>query len=60
MTITLEGLKDYITHNVDEVDVLEHLNLTAEDLVEAFTDKIEDKFDKLVHDLELEGEENIE
>lgn len=60
MTITLEELKDYITHNVDEVDVLEHLNLTAEDLVEAFTDKIEDKFDKLVHDLELEGEENIE
>jgi len=56
MTITLEELKEFISHNVDEVDVLEHLNLTSEDLVKAFHDVIEDKFEKLITDLELEQE----
>lgn len=54
MTITIEELKEYISHNVDEVDVLELLNLTAEDLVEAFHERIEEKCDKLIIDLELE------
>lgn len=54
MTMTIEELKSYISHNVDEVDVLELLNLTAEDLVEAFHERIEEKCDKLIIDLELE------
>lgn len=53
MTMTIEELKSYISHNVDEVDVLELLNLTAEDLVEAFHERIEEKCDKLIIDLEL-------
>lgn len=53
MSRTIEELKEYISHNVDEVNLLELLNLTSEDLVEAFHDKIEERFDKLIYDLEL-------
>lgn len=57
MTMTLEELKDYIAHNVDEVDVLELLNISAEDLVDAFEDKVDEHFDKLIIDLELEQDD---
>lgn len=56
MVKTLEELKSYIARNVDEVDLLELLNLSAEDLVEAFSDLIAENFDKLIIDLELEQE----
>lgn len=38
-----------------EIDVLEVLGITTEELVDRFLDKIEEKFDELVE--ELEGEE---
>lgn len=60
MTMTIEELKDYISHNVDEVDVLELLNISSEDLVEAFHEVVEDKFDKLIADLELEQDDDYE
>lgn len=53
MTMTIIELEEYIKRNVDEVDLLELLNITAEDLVEAFHDQIEDEFDYLVKELEL-------
>lgn len=59
MSITIEELKDYIKHNVDEVDLLELLNITAEDIVEVFHDKIEEESDYLIKELEL-GEEEFE
>jgi hypothetical protein len=60
MTMTIEELKEYISHNVDEVDVLELLNISSEDLVEAFHEVVEDKFDKLIADLELEQDDDYE
>lgn len=57
MTYTLEELKEYISGNVAEVDLLELLNLTSEDLVEAFHDTIENKYDYLIQQLELTKEE---
>lgn len=55
--MTLEELKSYIAKNVNEVDLLELLNISAEELVEAFSDEIEENFDKLINDLELDNNE---
>jgi hypothetical protein len=61
MAITLEELKEYIKSNVNEVDILEHLNIDSEELVETFSDKIEDKMVKLIRELELteDDEDNM-
>lgn len=55
--MTLRELQEYIAKNVNEVDLLELLDISSEELVEVFSDKIEDKFDKLIIDLELENDE---
>jgi hypothetical protein len=60
MTMTVEELKYYLAHNIDEVDILEYLQINAEDLVEAFHDKVEDSYDKLIQELELEEEDEFE
>jgi hypothetical protein len=51
--ITLTELEEKIIEQVSEVDLIDLLGLTTEDLVYAFQDKIEDRFDKLVSELEL-------
>lgn len=45
--LTLSELKEKIALRTDEVTILELLNINAEDLVEAFQDRIEDKFEEL-------------
>lgn len=52
--ITLQELKEILLERYDPLDVLEMLELTTEDLVNAFTDRIEDLFPKLQEDI---GEE---
>ena len=42
LTEVVERLKE-----IDEIDLLEALNITSEDLVDRFSDVIEDKIDKL-------------
>ena len=42
----------------DEISVLEVLEITAEELVDRFHDKIEDKFDYLAEDLGDEEDES--
>jgi hypothetical protein len=42
LTEVVERLKE-----LDEIDLLEALNITSEDLVDRFSDVIEDKIDKL-------------
>lgn len=51
--LTLPELKEKIVQQVDEVDIIDLLGLTTEDIVNAFEDKIEDKWDKIVEELEL-------
>jgi hypothetical protein len=51
--ITLTELQEKIIEQVSEVDLIDLLGLTTEDLVYAFQDKIEDRYDKLVSELEL-------
>jgi uncharacterized protein YutD len=43
--ITLAELKTYLIENLDEVEVIELLQLNSEQLVEAYSEIIEDKFD---------------
>ena len=50
--LTLQELKDKMTENLSEIDVMELLELTTEDLVERFSDKIEDKYEQILNQLE--------
>lgn len=50
--LTLQELKDKMSENLSEIDVMELLELTTEDLVERFSDKIEDKYEQIVNQLE--------
>lgn len=54
MSMTLEELKSKLSKSLDEITLLELLNINAEELVEAFTDKIEEKFDELVTEMDDE------
>lgn len=50
--LTLQELKDKMVENLSEIDVMELLELTTEDLVERFSDKIEDKYEQILNQLE--------
>ena len=52
--VSLNQLKDYMRDNIEETQFLELLDITTADLIEAFDDKIADKFDYLVSKLELD------
>jgi hypothetical protein len=45
--ITLIELREKIADNYDEITILELLEINAEDLVEAFSDRIDERFEKL-------------
>jgi hypothetical protein len=55
--MTLEELKEHLVRHGDIIFLLDVLDLSMEELVEALTDHIEDKFDKVVEDYDLIGEE---
>lgn len=50
--LTISELQEKIIEQVDEVDLIDLLGLTTQDLVYAFVDKIEDKYDTLCAELE--------
>ena len=54
--LTLPELKERLVAEYDEISLLEILDISAEDLVEAFVEKIEQRFDKLVRELGEEGD----
>ena len=56
MPLTLVEVRERLKR-IDEISLLEVLGLTAEDIVERCHDIIEDKYDKLVEDLEDEETE---
>jgi hypothetical protein len=47
MMLTIEELKQKIKERMSEVDLVDLLEITTDELVGAFLDKIEDKFDVL-------------
>ena len=53
--LTLEELRERLK-SLDEVSLLELLNINSEDLVKAFSDYIEDNFESLINEVDLEEE----
>jgi len=51
--LTLNELKEKIIEQINEVDFIDLLNLTTEDLVNAFEDKVLDNIDKVTKELYL-------
>ena len=49
-----------IQETLDEVTILEILDIHADELVEAFSDKIEERYDYIVAQLELEQDVDID
>ena len=49
-----------IQETLDEVTILEILDIHADELVEAFSDKIEERYDYIVAQLELEQDVDTE
>ena len=47
MQLTLEELKERLADRLDEITLLELLIITSYDLVERFSDLVEDNYDKL-------------
>lgn len=54
-------LADMILHlkRIDEISLLEILEISSEDLVDRFVDKIEEKYDLLKEDFEEEEEDGL-
>ena len=48
--ITFDELLEYIAGNYDEVTIMEVLEITSEDLVERFDDKVRLNMDKFMED----------
>lgn len=55
MALTIEELKDKLKQ-VEVTLLLEVLEIDSEELVEAFVERIEDKYDQLVEEFEEEDE----
>lgn len=51
MSLTLTDLQEKLKH-IDEISLMEILEITSEDLVNRFIDKIDDKFDDLVEEFD--------
>lgn len=55
-SLTLSDLKYKLSKALSEIELLEVLEINAEDIVERFSDLIEQKFDYLEKELEDEEE----
>lgn len=58
MGLTLLDIKEKLKL-LDEITILEVLNISTEDLLERFTDKIEDRADELEGELEEDEDEQF-
>ena len=58
MELTLEELKERLETQFDEVSILELLEINSHDLLAAFSDRVEDNYDKLLE--EVNGTESIQ
>ena len=56
MNLTLNELKEKFTSQLDELSILELLEITSSDLVEAFSDRIGEKYEYFCSELYF-GEE---
>lgn len=57
MTLTTNELLEKVIERIDEVDLVELLDLTTEEIVYAFQDKLEDRRQLILDALDLDDEE---
>lgn len=55
--MTLEDLKNRLKTQVDEVSLLEVLDISAEELVDRFEDKIEARMEELAKDFDSDDDD---
>lgn len=53
MAVLLAELQERLIQQYSEVDVLELLNISVEDLVNRFEDRVEERFDYLLKELDM-------
>jgi hypothetical protein len=58
--LTIEELKEKIVEQVDEVDIIDLLGITTQDIVNAFEDRVEELHEKIKHELDLTESEDFE
>lgn len=56
MSLTLEEIKERLLHLYDPDDLIEALQISAEDILDRFEDKLIRKLDEFQDDLEDESE----
>lgn len=56
MTLTLQEIKEKLAEEYDEITLLEVLNINSFDLVDAFFDRIEDKYEFFNKQLSMDGD----
>jgi hypothetical protein len=56
MTLTLQEIKEKLAEEFDEITLLEVLNINSFDLVDAFFDRIEDKYEFFNKQLSMDGD----
>ena len=54
--LTLQELQERLKR-LDELSLLELLNITSEEIVEMFIDRIENNYDQLMDEVDYDGEE---
>jgi len=59
MALTIPELKEKIIEQVDEVDFIDFLGLTTEDLVSAFSDEIEENPEKFLNLLDFNEDDML-
>ena len=57
--MTLKELQERLKR-LDELSLLELLDITSEEIVEMFIDRIEDNFDRLLDEVDYDGEEELD
>ena len=57
--LTLKELQERLKR-LDELSLLELLDITSEEIVEMFIDRIEDNFDRLLDEVDYDGEEELD
>jgi hypothetical protein len=57
--LTLQELQERLKR-LDELSLLELLDITSEEIVEFFVDRIEDNFDRLMNEVDYDGEDDEE
>ena len=56
MTLTLQEIKEKLADEYDEITLLEVLNINSYDLVDAFFERIEERYEYFNKELSMNGD----